>query len=99
MAKRAKILWLDAPESKDYPAALSYLKLTFDDRTAAAYVRKLRAAKMSEFKSKDIFRASRLSLLGVSNRHVERDRDKILRRKPLSPLLLVRFGPLARVIV
>ena len=99
MGKRYKIRWLERPEAHDYPAALSYLSLLFDERTAGAYVRRLRAAKMSSFKSKDIFRASALSLLGVSNKHVERDRDKILRGKALAPLLLVRHSPTGRVIV
>ena len=45
---------------------------------------------MSSFKAKDIFRASGLSLLGVSNSHVERDQQKIAAGHPLSPLLLVR---------
>ena len=54
---------------------------------------------MSEFKSKDIFRASGLSLLGVSNSHVEKDRKKIKAGMPLSPLLLVRDGDHGRVII
>ena len=40
--------------------------------------------------AKDIFRASRLSLLGVSNLHVEKDRKKIDKGEALSPLLLLR---------
>jgi hypothetical protein len=54
---------------------------------------------MTEFKAKDIFRASRLSLLGVSNSHVERDRQKIAKRTPLSPLLLVRDADAGRLII
>ena len=94
-----EIVWLDEPEDHDYPAALSYLSLIFDEKTAAAVVRNLRDAPASRFKAKDIFRASGLSLLGVSNGHVERDQEKIRKRKPLSPLLLVRHEPAARVIV
>mgnify|MGYP003344459168 FL=1 len=45
---------------------------------------------VTEFKAKDIFRASSLSLLGISNSHVEKDRRKIARGKALSPILLVR---------
>ena len=48
------------------------------------------AASVAQFKAKDIFRASGLSLLGVSNWHVEKDRKKIASRKKLSPILLVR---------
>jgi hypothetical protein len=43
--------------------------------------------------AKDIFRASRLSLLGVSILHVEKDRKKIKKGVALSPLLLVRDEP------
>jgi disulfide oxidoreductase YuzD len=50
----------------------------------------LESAEMSEFPAKDIFRASMLSLLGVSNSHVERDRAKIIQDEKLSPLLLFR---------
>jgi hypothetical protein len=59
-------------------------------RTSAAIVKRLRAAPIANFKAKDIFRASGLSLLGVSNLHVEKDRGKILAGKRLSPVLLVR---------
>jgi len=93
------IRWLTEPEEHDYPAALSYLSLTFGEKEAANYVQMLHKASMSRFKSKDIFRASRLSLLGISNLHVERDRAKITSGKELSPLLLVRHGVSATVIV
>jgi plasmid stabilization system protein ParE len=97
--KARGILWLDEPEAQDYPAALSYLTLIFDPRQARSYVRKLRAAPASLFKAKDIFRASGLSLLGVSNTHIERDRKKILAGRRLAPLLLVRKPDQAKVIV
>ena len=54
---------------------------------------------MSAFKAKDVFRASSLSLLGVSNSHVEKNIDKIEDGKALSPILLVRDAALGRVIV
>lgn len=94
-----EIRWRAAPEAHDYPAALSYLGLLYDDRASAALVRKLRRAPMSAFKAKDIFRASGLSLLGVSNSHVEKDRAKIRKGKRLSPLLLVRDPAHGRVVV
>jgi hypothetical protein len=53
-------------------------------------VHKLRSAVLTEFKAKDIFRASTLSLLGVSNSHVLKDSAKITKGTSLSPLLLVR---------
>ena len=49
--------------------------------------------------SLDIFRASALSLLGVSNFFVERDRKKIMAGEALSPILLVRDTVNRRVIV
>src|ERR1035437_6441050 len=68
--KVKEIKWLKFPEQHDYPAALSYLKLIFNDKESERFVSDLKKAKMTEFKAKDIFRASGLSLLGVSNSHV-----------------------------
>jgi len=100
MAKNGvKIKWLSEPEEHDYPAALSYLSLIFEDAQAVAYVQKLRAAPMAEFKAKDIFRASGLSLLGVSNARVQRDQQKIESGEALSPLLLVRDAAHGKVII
>ncbi len=99
MAKRVVIRWLDEPEPHDYPAARSYLGLIFEDDEARRYVKALKRAPRAEFKSKDIFRASGLSKLGISNAHVERDRRKILAGRKLSPLLLVRMPRLGKVIV
>lgn len=84
------IKWLAQPEDQDYPAALSYLSLHYDERRAAALVELLRTAPLATFKAKDIFRASRLPLLGISNHHVQHNRSKIADGKALSPLLLVR---------
>jgi hypothetical protein len=94
-----EIQWLNTPEPHNYPAALSYLNLLYPDRTAARLVRRLRGARVSTFKAKDIFRASGLSLLGVSNSHVEKDQSKIRKGKRLSPLLLVRDQAIGKVIV
>jgi len=99
MAKDDGIQWLEAPEEQDYPAAESYLSLIYDGKTAADLVRQLRRAPASAYKAKDIFRASGLSLLGVSNSHVEKDRSKIKDGKRLSPLLLVRDKANGKVIV
>ena len=100
MPKKNNIIkWLSEPEEHNYPAALSYLSLLYDEETAAAYVGKLRSAPMSAFKSKDIFRASGLSLLGVSNSHVQKDQENIEEGDALSPLLLVRASPRGKVII
>src|SRR5262249_18018963 len=87
---RPLIRWLDEPEKHDYPAAQSFLELCYPRAEAKNLTQKLRKAGRSEFKAKDIFRASGLSLLGISNSHVEKDRRKIAAGVPLSPLLLVR---------
>lgn len=99
MPKPPSIDWLDEPEEHDYPAALSYLKLIYDEKTAAKYVERLKAAGMTSFKSKDVFRASGLSLLGISNSHVNRDRTKIEAGEKLSPILLIRVPALGKVVI
>jgi hypothetical protein len=99
MSDKVKIHWLEEPEEHNYPAAESYLRLLYDDKAVARHIAALRKAKVSEFKAKDIFRASGLSLLGVSNSHVEKDRNKIAAGKKLSPLLLVRDPGKGRVII
>ena len=90
MSANPKIHWLPEPKKHDYPAAFSYLSLIYKEGRAAKTVKKLKHAPVVEFKSKDIFRASGLSLLGVSNSHVATDQKKITTGKELSPLLLVR---------
>jgi hypothetical protein len=93
------IRWLTEPENHDYPAALSYLGLVYSPRVAKRLIRRLKHAPRIEFKAKDIFRASRLSLLGISNSHVEKDRQKIASGQKLSPLLLVRDPAIAGVVI
>jgi len=84
----AAIKWLDEPSQSNYPAAQSYLTLVFSN--AAQIVERLKTVEVTQFKAKDIFRASGLSLLGVSNSHVKKDLSKIADGKALSPILLVR---------
>jgi hypothetical protein len=100
MAKgKVGIKWSKEPEDHNYPAARSYLSLIYSDRVAKAYVEKLKRARMSQFKAKDIFRASGLTLLGISNSHVKRDQQKIESGMELSPLLLVRDSARGKVII
>ena len=54
---------------------------------------------MGEFKAKDIFRASGLSLLGISNAHVKKNQQKIDTQRALSQLLFVRDSAHGKVIV
>ena len=99
MAKDTEIKWLEEPEEHNYPAAESFLALMFEPAVAAAYVKQLKRAPVSRFKAKDIFRASGLSLLGISNYHVEKDRNKVRDGRKLSPLLLVRHSESGRVLI
>jgi hypothetical protein len=88
------IKWLDAPETKDYPAALSYLSLHFDVKTARSMAACLMEQPLTMFAAKDIIRASGLRLLDDSNYHVAHNLSKIAHEQPLSPILLVRGQPL-----
>jgi hypothetical protein len=97
--KKMKVKWHDKPQKHDYPAAQSYLSLTFDPRVAKNLSDTLEGAEMSEFAAKDIFRASGLSLLGVSNSHVEKDRTRIILNEALSPLLLCRDKDHGKLII
>jgi hypothetical protein len=92
-----KILWRKKPEKQDYPAAESYLSLLFSRNEVLRLIQKLKDSYVVFFEAKDIFRASGLSLLGVSNSHVKADQDKIKAGKELSPLLLMRYK--GRVII
>jgi hypothetical protein len=94
-----QIAWLKSPESHDYPAAASYLSLIYDDRTTKAIVARLKRARVVKYKSKDIFRASGLPLLPLSNAHVKADEKKIVAHQALSPLLLMRDPANGRVII
>ena len=85
-----KVKWLDKPLKHDYSAAASYLSLMMDLPAAKNVTKKLKKGKMMEFAAKDISRASGLSLLGISDSHVEKDRAQIARNEKLSPVLLYR---------
>lgn len=99
MDVQSAIQWLPEPEDKDYPAAESYLSLLYADAKAQGIVAKLKKAPPVKFKAKDIFRASGLSLLGISNFHVEKDQKKIKDGKALSPILLVRDETNGKIII
>jgi hypothetical protein len=94
-----EVLWLADVEEHDYPAAKSYLSIIYPDETAADMVTKLRGVCLAEFKAKDVFRASGLSLLGISNSHVVKNNTKIANGTRLSPLLMVRDVVHGRVVI
>jgi len=97
--QKVKIKWLREPEEQDYPAARSYLSLIYGEVEVNGFLKKLRRAPISEFKAKDVFRASGLSLLGISNAHIEKDQRKIANGQALSPLLIVRDPAHGKVVI
>ena len=99
MGNQNVIKWLSEPEEKNFPAAESYLGLIYDDTKVATFVSNLKKIAVSTSKAKDIFRASGLSLLGISNSHVDKDRKKIEDGQPLSPILLIRDEHNGKVII
>jgi hypothetical protein len=99
MKKAPQVVWLSAVEKGNFIAAESYLSLLMEPKLVRKILKALRSARPSRFKAKDIFRASELSLLGISNANVEQDRKRIRRGIALSPILLVRGGMQGRVIV
>ena len=96
---RPKPKWHKNIEADDFDASLSYLSLIYSPAKSARFVAALRRAKPARFKAKDIFRASQLSKLGVSNLRVVGYRKKIRMGKLLSPILLVRDERLGKVVV
>jgi disulfide oxidoreductase YuzD len=94
-----KIRWSEDSQPHDYPAALSYLTLLYPPKQAKAIVAKLKEATHTKFASKDISRASALPVLGISNSHVESDRNRIRNGERLSPILLVRDVVQGRLVI
>lgn len=86
------------PRESNYPAALSYLTLCLPKKRKLL-VKKLKQVKITNFKAKDIFRVSRINLLGLQNRHVDTNIVKIKGGEDLSPILLVRDTLSNKVII
>ena len=93
------ILWLPQVEDHDYSAAGFYLSLLHAEDQVAGILDRLKVAPIVHFKAKDIFRASQLTLLGVSNSHVAKGQRKIQKGQALSPLLLVRDEAAGKVVI
>lgn len=85
-----KVIWGTEPEEQDYPAAQSYLSLLADPQAISQILAQFNKAPIEQIKAKDVIRAAGLPVLDKSNFHVKRDLQKIMNKKPLSPLLLVR---------
>ena len=75
------------------------MSLLYDEQTAASYVDKLKRTSISEFKAKDIFRASGLSVLGISQQHIKKAQQKLQSGDDLSPLLLIRNSVNVKVVI
>lgn len=94
-----EIRWKKQPIDNDYVAANSYLSLIFPWDEVSKRVKGLREAIVVEFLAKDIFRASGLPLLGISNIRIRKDKKKIKEGKKLSPILLIRCPNLGKVVI
>ena len=86
-----KSIWLKNPQQHDYPAALDYLELLFEPEKAQQFVDELKKVDTIKKKSKDILRASKLSLLPRDNIHVKENLRSFRKDQKLSPILLVRY--------
>lgn len=91
--------WLEEPKPHNYPAASSYLNLTFTDSECDRLVKALKSAPIVTFKAKDILRASGLTILPKDNRHIRSNLQKISQEEELSPILLVRNSILRKLII
>jgi len=99
MTKSNEIIWLPKPKNRDYLASLSYLGLIYGKKNAKKLVNALRKAPMMSFKAKDIFRSSGLSLLGISNSHIEKNTRKLQSGLGLPPILMVRDDRQRRLLI
>jgi len=97
MGKRITIAWSKEPEDADYAACGTYLSLLIEPKRVARLVKDLRKAPIQHLVARDILRAAGISPLGMSPS--DEQRQKILSKKPLSPVLLVRAEREMRLIV
>jgi hypothetical protein len=86
----ATVLWGEAPDEDDYPAAADYLALLAPAAQISEIVAELKQAPIVHKRAKDLLRASCLALLPRDNPHVQRDLKKIKKGTALSPILVVR---------
>lgn len=86
--------WVVDPEEHDYPAAADYLALLTGPAQVEEFVSDLKAAPIVVRRAKDIPHAARISLLPVGQSAIRVQSRQDGKRKPLSPILLIR-GDLA----
>jgi disulfide oxidoreductase YuzD len=99
MTKKYSIRWASDVKEANYPSAFNYLSLIFGFAQASKDVEDLKIASIREYQAKDIFRASGLPILPVSNHHVAKDLKKIDNGEELSPILLVSRPQEGKVII
>jgi hypothetical protein len=97
--KQPSINWASKPCKDNYLAAISYLRLIYSRKRIAAVIKRLKHSETCTFKAKDIFRASGLSLLGVSNSQVIKFQQKIKAGEKVYPILLVRDPKNGKVVI
>ena len=98
-SKVKEIKWIPDEEEHDYTAAESYLRILYNEDRVADMIARFRSAAIVQFEVKDIFRASQLPMLSVSDSYVEKDRKKIREGISLSPILLLRDEPNSKVVI
>lgn len=84
----SELAWLEDVEDKDFDAAYDYLSLRFDAATASRIVKDMRHAKLERRRANDILRACGRDPLPLDDPGVRRTLTKIMRGKPLSPILV-----------
>ena len=92
---RLKKLWSNDPTAQDLQGALKFLGLLYTSADAKKLLRSLRHGRTHSATAKDLLRASNLPLLSRDESHVKGDLRKLHKKKPLSPVLLVR-GEMSR---
>ncbi len=86
----AAVKWHATVAESNYTAAAAYLSLLMKPMEATATVDRLRQGQIGSFYAKDILRASCLLLLPLTDPYVQHELDKIDRKLPLSPILMIR---------
>jgi hypothetical protein len=83
----------------NYPAAATYLNILCPADKITELITWFKSVDIVQFKAKDIFRASQHPLLVVNNLPVEKEGQKILAGKNLSPWLLLRDPHNGKVVI
>jgi hypothetical protein len=95
--KKNKVIWNKHPEAQDFAGASNYLLLLFRKGKVNRLITAFRHARTIKLVAKDLLRASRLPLLDKDDPHVQSDLKRIIKGKPLPPILLVRGNASAAV--